>query len=50
MKARIAIPIAYIIAVVAEFDIHAEIAAVTAPNANRIRIGLAPTEGIESTA
>ena len=37
-------PIPYIIAVVAVFEIHAEIAAVTAPTATRIRVGRAPTQ------
>ena len=44
------IPIPYIIAVVAVFEIQAEIAAVTAPTATRIRVGRAPTQRSPSTA
>ena len=39
-----------IIAVVAVFEIHAEMSAVTAPKARRIRLGLAAMRGCESTA
>src|SRR5262245_49082480 len=46
---RIDSPIASIIAVVAVFEIHAEMNAVTAPNANRIRPGRAPTQASDLT-
>src|SRR5688572_30921021 len=49
-KARIARPMVNIIAVVAVFEIHAEMSAVTAPNAKRIRLGLAAIRGCDSTA
>src|SRR5215207_9478068 len=44
-----AMPMANIIAVVAVFEIHAEMKAVTAPKAKRMREGRAPTHLIEST-
>jgi hypothetical protein len=44
-----AIPMANIIAVVAVFEIHAEMKAVTAPKAKRMRAGRAPTHLIDST-
>ncbi len=43
------IPIPNIIAVVAVLEIHAEIIAVAAPKARRIRVGRAPTHGSDST-
>ena len=43
-------PMPNIIAVVAVFEIQPEMAAVTAPNAKRIRPADAPTQGRESTA
>ena len=43
-------PIPNIIAVVAVLEIHAEMSAVAAPKASRIRLGRAPTQGSESTA
>ena len=49
MNARIAIAIAYIMAVVAVFEIHAEMEAVTAPKAKRMRVGLDPTTRSDST-
>jgi hypothetical protein len=48
--ARMESPIPYIIAVVAVLEIQAEISAVTAPKASKIRLGRAPTQGRESTA
>jgi hypothetical protein len=48
-KARMARPMVNIIAVVAVFEIQAEIDAVTAPNANRIRRGLAATQECDRT-
>src|SRR5436305_1354408 len=49
-KARIARPMANIIAVVAVLEIQAEMKAVTAPKANRMRPGRAPTGSIASLA
>ena len=43
-------PIPNIIAVVAVLEIQAEIDAVTAPNATRMRLGRAPTQRSPSTA
>src|SRR5688500_948048 len=48
--AKIDSPIPNIMAVVAVLEIQAEISAVTAPNAKRIRLGRAPTHGSDSTA
>jgi hypothetical protein len=42
-------PMANIMAVVAVLEIHAEINAVTAPKANKIRLGRAPIHFNEST-
>ena len=47
--ARIESPIPNIMAVVAVFEIHAEMNAVTPPNARRMRAGRAPTQGSERT-
>jgi hypothetical protein len=48
--ARIDNPIPNIMAVVAVLEIQPEIIAVTAPNANSIRLGRAPTQGKDRTA
>src|SRR6186997_368538 len=50
MAARIDRAIPNIMAVVAVFEIHQEISAVTAPKASRIRLGRAATQGRERTA
>jgi hypothetical protein len=46
---RIERPIPNIIAVVAVLETQPEMSAVTMPNASRIRLGLAPTQGRERT-
>ena len=48
-KARIARPIVYIIAVVAVLEIQADMNAVTAPKANRMRLGRWPIQRTDST-